>query len=160
MLWTNKGSGRITQLRFAWNKSLTKYNTTCVQSVRSPSDWQVLYLSYAPTSVRIWHKAVFRVGPVTGLKPYTTSSSKNASWAFPFSGRLRHRAINPTPPKRVNAWGDNPETRGVVSSGGTHLNKPYSTQSQPVESAPPLDTMQRWRKACQVFAENEYRDRY
>ena len=28
--------------------------------------------------------------------------------AFPFSGRLRRRAINPTPPKRVKAWGDGP----------------------------------------------------
>ena len=26
--------------------------------------------------------------------------------AFPFSGRLRRRAINPTPPKRVKACGD------------------------------------------------------
>ena len=28
--------------------------------------------------------------------------------AFPFSGRLRRRAINPTPPKRVKAWGAAP----------------------------------------------------
>ena len=28
--------------------------------------------------------------------------------AFPFSGRLRRRAINLTPPKRVKAWGDGP----------------------------------------------------
>ena len=28
--------------------------------------------------------------------------------AFPFSGRLRRRAINPTPPKKVKAWGDGP----------------------------------------------------
>ena len=28
--------------------------------------------------------------------------------AFPFSGSLRRRAINPTPPKRVKAWGDGP----------------------------------------------------
>ena len=28
--------------------------------------------------------------------------------AFPFSGRLRRRAINPTPPKRVKAWGTAP----------------------------------------------------
>ena len=28
--------------------------------------------------------------------------------AFPFSGRLRRRAINPTPPKRVKAWEDGP----------------------------------------------------
>ena len=39
--------------------------------------------------------------------------------AFPFSGRLRRRAINPTPPKRVKAWGRRPpEARGDVSSGG------------------------------------------
>ena len=28
--------------------------------------------------------------------------------AFPFSERLRRRAINPTPPKRVKAWGEGP----------------------------------------------------
>ena len=28
--------------------------------------------------------------------------------AFPFLGRLRRRAINPTRPKRVKAWGDGP----------------------------------------------------
>ena len=28
--------------------------------------------------------------------------------AFPFSGRLSRRAINPTPPKRVKAWRDGP----------------------------------------------------
>ena len=63
-----------------------------------------------PTSVRIWHKAVFKVGPVAGPKLNATGSSKNASdpSAFLFSGRLRRRAINPTPPKMVKAWGDGP----------------------------------------------------
>ena len=32
-----------------------------------------------PTSARMWHKAVFRVGLVAGPKPNTTVSSKNAS---------------------------------------------------------------------------------
>ena len=32
-----------------------------------------------PTSVRMWHKAVFKVGPVAGPKPNATGSSKNAS---------------------------------------------------------------------------------
>ena len=32
-----------------------------------------------PTSVRIWHKAVFKVGPIAGPKPNATGSSKNAS---------------------------------------------------------------------------------
>ena len=32
-----------------------------------------------PTSVRMWHKAVFKVGPVAGPKPNVTGSSKNTS---------------------------------------------------------------------------------
>ena len=32
-----------------------------------------------PTSVRIWHKAVFKVGPIAGPKPNAVGSSKNAS---------------------------------------------------------------------------------
>ena len=31
------------------------------------------------TSVRMWHKAVFKVGPVAGPKPSATGSSKNVS---------------------------------------------------------------------------------
>ena len=31
-----------------------------------------------PTNVRIWHKAVFKVGPVAGPKPNAIGSSKNA----------------------------------------------------------------------------------
>ena len=63
-----------------------------------------------PTSVRMWHKAVFKVIPVAGPKPNATGSSKNASdpVGIPFSGRVRHWAINPTPPKRVKALGDGP----------------------------------------------------
>ena len=33
----------------------------------------------SPTNVRIWHKAVFTVGPVAGPKPNAIGSSKNAS---------------------------------------------------------------------------------
>ena len=32
-----------------------------------------------PTNVQIWHKAVFKVGPVAGPKPNAIGSSKNAS---------------------------------------------------------------------------------
>ena len=59
------------------------------------------------TSVRMWHKVIFRVGPVAGPNPHTTSSSKNASDPVGISlfRRPRRRVINPTPPKRVKAWG-------------------------------------------------------
>ena len=51
-----------------------------------PEHWRTLYLLdqwavfiLRPTNVRIWHKAVFKVGPVAGPKPNTRGSSKNAS---------------------------------------------------------------------------------
>ena len=55
----------------------------------------------------------------------------------------------------VKAWGTAPEARGVVSNGGTHPNEPCSTPPQLVESAPPLDTMQRHFFPCVFcFLEN------
>ena len=52
-----------------------------------------------PTSVRIWHKAVLKVGPVAGPKPNAIGSSKNASDPvgiplFGASGAERERADN------------------------------------------------------------------
>ena len=64
----------------------------------------------------MWHKAFSKVGPVAGPKPNATGSSKmpRTPSAFPFSGRLRRRAINPTSPKRVKAWGDGPLRPAVM----------------------------------------------
>ena len=79
-----------------------------------------------PTSVRMWHKAVLRWVLSQGRSPTRQAVPKmpRTPSAFPFSGRLRRRAINPTPLKRVKAWGGRPpEARGDVSSGGTHPNE-------------------------------------
>ena len=54
-----------------------------------------------PTSGGMWHKAVFKVGPVAGPKPNVTGSSKNASAAKnvpifilrPTSKGMWHKAI-------------------------------------------------------------------
>ena len=35
------------------------------------------YLSMRPTNARIWHKAVFKVGPVAGPKPHVSGKAKN-----------------------------------------------------------------------------------
>ena len=90
-----------------------------------------------PTRVRMWHKTVFKMSPVAGPKPNATGSSKNASdpVGIPFFGVNRRRAMNPTPPNRVKAWGRPLGARDDVSSGGTHPNELCGTQSQPVESA-------------------------
>ena len=61
-----------------------------------------------PTSVRMWHKAVFKVGPVAWPKPNVTGSSKNASdpVGIPFFRAPQASGDKPTPPKSVKAWED------------------------------------------------------
>ena len=63
-----------------------------------------------PTSVRMWHKTVFRVilSQVRSPTRQAVPKMPQTPSAFSFSRRLRRRAINPTPPKRVKAWGDGP----------------------------------------------------
>ena len=83
-----------------------------------------------PTSVRMWHKAVFKVGPVAGLKPNVTGSSKNASdpVSIPLFGAPQALGDKPNPSKEgLSLGGRPPEARGDVSSGGTHPNELCST---------------------------------
>ena len=70
-----------------------------------------------PTSVRMWHKAILRWVLSQGRGPTRQAVPKmpRTPSAFPFSGCLRRRAINPTPPKRVKVWGDGPLRPEVMS---------------------------------------------
>ena len=107
-----------------------------------------------PTNVRIWHKAVFKVGPVAGPKPNTRGSSKNASdpVGIPLFGAPQAPGDKPNPSEEgLSLGGRPPEARGDVSSGGTHPNRLCSSQPQPVESAPPQDTKQHRPKKRAVF---------
>ena len=90
-----------------------------------------------PTSARMWHKAVFKVGPIAEPKPNTTGSSKNSSGpiGIPLFGGPQVPNDKPNPSEEGYSLG--------VKTCGTHPNKPYGTQPQPVECTPPLDTMQR-----------------
>ena len=103
------------------------------------------YLSYAPPAYEYGTRPFLRWVLSQGRSPTRQAVPKmpRTPSAFPFSGRLRRRAINPTPPKRVKAWGRPPEARGDVSSGGTHPNRLCGSQPQPVENAPPQDTKHR-----------------
>ena len=63
--------------------------------------------------------------------------------AFPFSGRLRRRAINPTPPKRVKAWGWRPpEARGDVlircCDMGLSMSRIWAVASVKASDAPSI----------------------
>ena len=98
-----------------------------------------------PTNVRIWHKAVFKVGPVAGPKPNTRGSSKNASdpVGIPLFGAPQAPGDKPNPSEEGKSLGGRPpEARGDISSGETHPNRLCSSQPQSVESAPPQDTKQ------------------
>ena len=52
-----------------------------------------------PTSVRMWHKAFFKVGPVAGPKPNATGSSKNVldPVGIPLFGAPQASGNNPPP---------------------------------------------------------------
>ena len=68
------------------------------------------YLSYAPPAYKCSTRPFLRWVLSQGRSPTWQAVPKmpRTPSAFPFSGRLRRRAINPTPPKRVKAWGDCP----------------------------------------------------
>ena len=66
-----------------------------------------LYLSYVPPTYEYGTRPFLRWVLSQGRSPTREAVPKmpRTPSAFPFSGR---RAINPTPPKRVKAWGDGP----------------------------------------------------
>ena len=78
-----------------------------VPKMRTP--WG-LYLSYVPPTYEYGTRPFLRWVLSQGRSPTREAVPKmpRTPSAFPFSGRLRRRAINPTPPKRVKAWGDGP----------------------------------------------------
>ena len=107
--------------------------------------WELIFI-LRPTSVRIWHKAVFKVGTVAGPKPNAIGSSKNASdpVGIPLFGAPEAPGDKPNPSEEGYSLGRRaPDARGDVSSGGTHPNRLWSSQPQLVESAPPQDTKHR-----------------
>ena len=54
------------KLRIPWGSDYP--STTLMVSHVIESHWLAQwYLTYAPPSVRVWYKAVFKVGPVAGL---------------------------------------------------------------------------------------------
>ena len=78
---------------------------------------QCRFLSYAPPAYECGTRWVLSQGGSPTQKAVPKLSRTPS--AFPFSGRLRRRAINPTPPKRVKAWGDGPLTKHLLYKSGT-----------------------------------------
>ena len=64
-------------------------------------------MSYAPSSIQVWHKAFFRWVRAHSHTPTHVRQSQKC-WHFPKEGCLKCQAINLTPPMKVKAWGDGP----------------------------------------------------
>ena len=60
------------------------------------------YLLTAPPYVQVWHKAFLWWVRTKGRSPHVPGISQKCL------GRLRRRAMNPTSPKGVKAWGEGP----------------------------------------------------
>ena len=80
--------------------------------------------------------------------------------AFPFSGRLRRQAINPTPPKRVKAWGDGPLRPEVMYPVVEHTRPNRAARNHSRSRAPPpQDTKERSPGARRVFVAASHQTR-
>ena len=80
--------------------------------------------------------------------------------AFPFSGR---RAINPTPPKRVKAWGDGPLRPEVMYPMVEHTRTNSAASNHQVFVAAShqtrLDTRSKARRPIHVFVATSHQTR-
>ena len=79
-----------------------------------------------PTNARMWHNAIFKVGPVAGPKPTRVRRGQKYLQLrrhSPFWGRLRRQAMN-SRPKGVKAWGDGPLSMEELSSAEAHPAEP------------------------------------
>ena len=108
------------------------------------------YLSYAPPAYEYGTRPFLRWVLSQGRSPRRQAVPKmpRTPSAFLFSGRLRRRAINPTPPKRVKAWGDGPLRPEVMYPVVEHT-RTNSAASNHSRSRAPHHRTQSKRRASQ-----------
>ena len=95
-------------------------------------------LSYAPPAYECGTRPFLRWVLSHGRSP-TRQAVPKMPWtpsAFPFSGRLRRRAINPTPSKRVKAWGDSPLRPEVMYPVVEHTQTNWAARNHSWSRAP------------------------
>ena len=86
---------------------LTDILQSCLSVSISASTSASYYLSMRPSNAQIWHKAVFKVGPVAGLKP--TRVRQGQKYPQPSTGRIcsqvsRHTRQNHLEVKRPTEY--------------------------------------------------------
>ena len=76
---TEKSRGDLKRLIVTYTPVIDHQLNYCILLFASFLHKIVSICILRPTSVRMWHKDVFKVGPVAGPKPNATGSSKNVS---------------------------------------------------------------------------------
>ena len=79
--------------------------------------------------------------------------------AFPFSGRLRRRAINPTPPKRVKAWGEGPLRPEVMYPVVEHTRPNRAALNHSRSRAPHHRTQKSFARSAPIFVAASHQTR-
>ena len=82
------------------------------------------YLSLRPTNARIWHKAIFKVGPVAGPKPTRVRQGQKYLRPRRHSPFWRASGNKPNPPERGKSLGDGPLRPKEISSAEAHPAEP------------------------------------
>ena len=118
------------------------------------------YLSYAPPAYECGTMPFLRWVLSQGRNPTRQAVPKmpRTPSAFPFSGRLRRRAINTTPPKRVKSWGDGPLRPEVMYPVVEHTWTNYAARNHSWSRAPHHRT-QRNAKSAPIFVADSHQTR-
>ena len=98
-----------------YTKQIKKQSKAFKRIKRASADLCIFIIR--PTNARMWHKAIFEVGLVSGPKP--TRVRQGQKYLRP----RRYQAINP-PPKGIKAWGDGPVRPEELSSAEAHSAEP------------------------------------
>ena len=113
----------------------------------------VLYLSYVPPTYEYGTRPCLRWVLSEGRSPtrYAVPKMPRTQSAFPFSGHLRRRVINPTPPKRVKAWGKGPLRPEVMYPVVEHTRPNRAARNHSRSRAPHHRTQENARQGRALY---------
>ena len=102
-----------------------------------------------PTNARMWHKVIFKVGPVAG--PKSTRVRRGQKYLRPVGIPLKRQTINPTPPpEEGKSLGDGPpEARGTLSAEAHPTESPRGKMAY-------LNATNNWRGKIREIALNQF----
>ena len=137
------------------SRSRAPHHRTQKSAKKRAAQCIAMYLSYVPPTYEYGTRPFLRWVLSQGRSPtrYAVPKMPRTPSAFLFSGRLRRRAINPTPPKRVKAWGGRPLRPEVMYPVVEHTRPNRAARNHSRSRAPHHRTQKSAKKrAAQCIA--------